>query len=49
MASEIKLEENVEFAMNPEPCCACVLLLDTSGSMFGEPINALNEGLIVNL
>lgn len=35
----------VEFAMNPEPRCPCVLLLDTSGSMGGEPIESLNEGL----
>jgi uncharacterized protein YegL len=39
--------ETVEFAENPEPRCACVLLLDTSGSMSGEPISALNEGLQV--
>ncbi len=36
-----------EFADNPEPRCPCVLLLDTSGSMGGQPINQLNEGLIV--
>jgi uncharacterized protein YegL len=30
---------------NPTPRIACVLLLDTSGSMFGEPIDHLNEGL----
>lgn len=35
----------VEFADNPEPRCACVLLLDTSGSMKGESIAALNQGL----
>lgn len=35
----------VEFAMNPEPRCPCVLLLDTSGSMGGDPIESLNEGL----
>lgn len=44
MAGTTELEK-VEFAMNPEPRCACVLLLDTSGSMQGEPISALNEGL----
>ncbi len=38
-------EDAVEFAENPEPRCPCVLLLDTSGSMQGEAINALNEGL----
>lgn len=37
--------ESVEFADNPEPRCPCVLLLDTSGSMQGAPIDALNPGL----
>ena len=40
-----QLDLSVEFATNPEPRCACVLLLDVSGSMHGAPINALNEGL----
>ena len=39
--------DSVEFADNPDPRCACVLLLDTSGSMEGVPIAALNEGLSV--
>src|SRR5690349_4235596 len=39
------LEESVEFAENPEPRCPCVLLLDTSASMQGRPIDALNEGV----
>lgn len=39
------LEEAVEFAENPEPRCPCVLLLDTSGSMHGAAIAALNQGL----
>ena len=34
-----------EFAENPEPRCPCVLLLDTSGSMQGQPIRELNVGL----
>ena len=45
MSDEIRLDEAVEFAENPEPRCPCVLLLDTSGSMNGAPINALNEGV----
>ena len=45
MPDNLKLEEAVEFAENPEPRCPCVLLLDTSGSMNGEPITALNKGL----
>ena len=36
---------NVEFADNPEPRCACLLLLDTSGSMEGAKIAQLNAGL----
>ena len=39
------LEDSVEFAENPEPRCPCVLLLDTSASMQGAPLAALNEGL----
>ncbi|HZO87406.1 MAG TPA: VWA domain-containing protein [Chthonomonadaceae bacterium] len=45
MAGPSLLEEAVEFAENPEPRCPCVLLLDTSASMRGAPIEALNEGL----
>ncbi len=37
----------VEFAANPEPRCACVLLLDTSASMSGARISELQEGLSV--
>jgi len=36
----------VEFAENPEPRCACMLLLDNSYSMKGDKINQLNQGLI---
>lgn len=35
----------VEFADNPEPRVPCILLLDVSGSMQGDPIQQLNEGL----
>jgi uncharacterized protein YegL len=35
-----------EFVDNPEPRCPCILLVDTSGSMGGEPINELNAGLV---
>ena len=34
-----------EFVDNPEPRCPCLLILDTSGSMQGQPISELNEGL----
>lgn len=45
MPETLRLDEAVEFAENPEPRCPCVLLLDTSGSMQGAAIDALNEGL----
>ena len=45
MPETLRLEDAVEFAENPEPRCPCILLLDVSGSMQGERINALNEGL----
>ncbi|MES1024002.1 VWA domain-containing protein [Gloeocapsa sp. BRSZ] len=34
-----------EFVDNPEPRCPVVLLCDTSGSMAGQPITALNAGI----
>jgi uncharacterized protein YegL len=36
---------DAEFAENPEQRCPCLLLLDISGSMSGQPIAELNEGL----
>lgn len=30
---------------NTEPRCPCILLLDNSGSMSGEPLRQLNEGI----
>src|SRR5262245_58016876 len=38
-------EAGLEFADNPEPRCPCVLVVDTSGSMRGERITALADGL----
>jgi uncharacterized protein YegL len=35
-----------EFVDNPEPRCPCLLLLDTSHSMQGQPISELNNGLV---
>lgn len=35
----------IEFAENPEPRVPCLLLLDTSGSMSGQPIAELNSGI----
>ena len=37
---------DAEFAENPEQRCPCVLLIDTSTSMRGEPIRQLNEALL---
>ena len=37
---------DAEFAENPEQRCPCILLLDTSTSMRGEPIRQLNEGIL---
>jgi uncharacterized protein YegL len=37
---------NTEFAENPEQRCPCLLLLDTSASMAGRPIEELNSGLV---
>ena len=36
-----------DFAVNQEPRCPVVLLLDNSFSMSGEPIQHLNEGIAV--
>lgn len=36
----------VTFAENPDPRCPCVLLIDTSGSMNGNPLAELNAGLV---
>lgn len=37
---------DAEFAENPEQRCPCVLLIDTSTSMRGDPIHQLNQALI---
>lgn len=37
--------DGAEFAENPEPRCPCLLLLDTSSSMSGNPIEELNAGI----
>lgn len=36
-----------DFAVNPEPRLPCILLLDVSGSMQGQPIQELNDGVQV--
>lgn len=42
---ESLFEAGWEFIDNPEPRCPCVLLLDTSSSMAGAPLTALQEGV----
>jgi uncharacterized protein YegL len=37
--------QQIEFVSNPEQRCPCVLVVDVSSSMGGEPIESLNEGL----
>jgi uncharacterized protein YegL len=44
-ATSNTLEQAVQFAENGEPRCPCVLVVDTSSSMEGEPIEQLNAGL----
>ena len=41
------IPDEVGFPDNPEPRCPCVLLVDVSTSMYGDPINELNEGLVL--
>jgi uncharacterized protein YegL len=43
---EPNLLDQAEFADNPEPRCPVVLVLDTSGSMHGAPIDELNEAIV---
>ncbi len=40
------VDKKVKFAENKEPRCPVILLLDTSGSMSGQPIQELNKGLV---
>jgi uncharacterized protein YegL len=47
MASDFEQEPfiDVEFFDNPESRCPCLLLLDVSASMSGNPISQLNQGI----
>ncbi len=38
-------DADVALESNPDPRCPCILLLDTSSSMAGAPVAALNAGL----
>jgi uncharacterized protein YegL len=44
---QIPFGADADFADNPEPRCPCLLLLDTSGSMRGQPLDELNAGIRV--
>ena len=44
---QVPFGSGADFADNPEPRCPCLLLLDTSGSMKGAPIEELNAGIQV--
>jgi len=43
--AQVPFSDDSIFIDNPEPRCACVLLLDNSGSMSGRPLDELNAGL----
>lgn len=45
MLEQTPFYSSVTLASNPEPRCPCVLVLDTSGSMSGAPIEELNRGV----
>lgn len=45
MDVQIPYLDALELAQNPEPRCSCILILDTSGSMAGEAIEELNNGV----
>ncbi|SDJ21954.1 vWA domain-containing protein [Billgrantia gudaonensis] len=40
-----RLNRDSDLIDNPSPRCACMLVLDTSASMFGEPMRELNAGV----
>ena len=40
-----KLQDRIDMIENPESRVPCVILIDTSGSMMGEPIREVNSGI----
>jgi uncharacterized protein YegL len=42
---QVPFGASADFADNPEPRCPCLLILDTSGSMRGQPLDELNAGI----
>jgi len=47
MTLDARLEDQIEIANPQHPHCATVLALDVSGSMHGDKIRQLNEGIAV--
>lgn len=45
MIEQTPFHSKITLASNPEPRCPCMLVLDTSGSMTGEAIKQLNNGV----
>jgi uncharacterized protein YegL len=43
---QVAFGNDKRFIENPEPRCPCLLLLDTSHSMQGQPISELNRGIV---
>ena len=46
MTTEL-IPDEIQFAENPEPRCPLVILADVSTSMYGAPMEALNQGIAV--
>jgi uncharacterized protein YegL len=46
MTKDLVVRRNEDLIENPTPRCACILVLDTSGSMNGTPIGELNAGVV---
>jgi uncharacterized protein YegL len=46
-AAGLQRDTDLELALNPEPPCPCVLLLDTSAAIQGRPLEELQQGLRV--
>lgn len=42
---QVQFGASADFDDNPEPRCPCLLILDTSGSMRGQPMDELNAGI----
>ena len=47
MTTTGSLQDQLDLIENPESRIACVIVVDVSGSMQGEPIDQVNQGLMV--